>query len=69
MLINEIVFGFAQSNALYEEGSLNNGLKDQRLAIEWTKENIKYFGGDPERITIGGQSSGGKVKMKRLLIS
>ncbi|KAI8963326.1 alpha/beta-hydrolase [Daldinia sp. FL1419] len=52
-------FGFAQSNALEAEGSENAGLRDQRLAIEWVRDNIEYFGGDPEKITIHGQSSGG----------
>ncbi|KAI1774945.1 carboxylesterase family protein [Hypoxylon cercidicola] len=53
------VFGFAQSDALKSEGSENAGLRDQRLAIEWVRDNIAYFGGDPEKITISGQSSGG----------
>ncbi|XXG98130.1 Suppressor of Sensor Kinase (SLN1) [Hypoxylon texense] len=53
------VFGFAQSDALETEGSENAGLRDQRLAIEWVRDNIAYFGGDPEKITISGQSSGG----------
>lgn len=52
-------FGFAQSDTLKEEGSENAGLRDQRLAIEWVRDNIEIFGGDPERITILGQSSGG----------
>ncbi|KAK4233213.1 Alpha/Beta hydrolase protein [Achaetomium macrosporum] len=53
------VFGFAQSAALKSEGSENAGLRDQRLGIEWVRDNIEQFGGDPERITIFGQSSGG----------
>ncbi|XP_031622209.1 esterase FE4-like [Contarinia nasturtii] len=36
----------------------NAGLKDQVLAMQWVKNNIKNFGGDPERVTIIGHSSG-----------
>jgi len=53
------VFGFANSGALKAERSENAGLRDQRAAMEWVRDNIEYFGGDPENITIFGQSSGG----------
>lgn len=52
------IFGFALNDALNATDSLNVGLKDQRLALEWVQQNVEYFGGDPTRVTIFGQSSG-----------
>lgn len=36
----------------------NSGLKDQRLAFQWVQKEIKNFGGDPDQVTLFGQSSG-----------
>ena len=52
--------GFAVLPELKEEAGYtgNYGLYDQLTAINWVRNNISAFGGDPERITIMGQSAG-----------
>jgi para-nitrobenzyl esterase len=45
---------------LYIPGvTVNAGMFDQILALKWVKDNIEKFGGDPDNVTIFGQSAGG----------
>lgn len=37
----------------------NVGLKDQVIVLQWVKENISKFNGDPKKVTIAGHSAGG----------
>jgi para-nitrobenzyl esterase len=54
-------FGFADLGALGEAGfasDANIGIRDQIAALHWVREEIAAFGGDPEQVTLCGQSAG-----------
>ncbi|CAB4061786.1 unnamed protein product [Lepeophtheirus salmonis] len=48
--------GFLNLGEEYARG--NQGIEDQILALSWIQDNISSFGGDPQRVTIFGESSG-----------
>lgn len=50
------IFGFLSTGDLVAPG--NNGIRDQIMALKWVQNNILYFGGDPNAVTLAGQSAG-----------
>ena len=61
--------GFLADPGLDSEGHLaaNYGLQDQQFAFAWVRRNIAGFGGNPDRVTIFGQSAGGASVLSNLV--
>ena len=59
-------FGWLAGPTLQSNGTANAGLYDQRLALEWVQEYIHLFGGNPNNVTVIGESAGGGSIMHQI---
>jgi carboxylesterase type B len=62
-------FGFLSGPTVQSDGVANAGLLDQRLALEWVQEHISEFGGDPNQVTVMGESAGGGSILHQITVS
>lgn len=58
------IFGFLSDGSRLNG---NYGLWDMKLAIQWVHDNVKTFGGDPNRVTLFGNSAGGAAVLYQAL--
>ncbi|PPQ79101.1 hypothetical protein CVT25_002894 [Psilocybe cyanescens] len=61
------LFGFLPGQKVKDGGALNAGLLDQQFALEWVQQHILKFGGDPQKVTIWGQSAGAGSVLQQVI--
>ncbi|KAE8141459.1 Alpha/Beta hydrolase protein [Aspergillus pseudotamarii] len=52
------IFVVTFNHRIQQDGSVNNGLKDQIKVLEWVQKYIHKFGGNPKHVVVGGASAG-----------
>ena len=62
-------FGWISGPSVQANGVGNAGLYDQRFALEWVQEYITRFGGDPNQVTVIGESAGGGSILLQITVS
>jgi carboxylesterase type B len=61
--------GWLSGPTFQTDGVANAGLLDQRFALHWIQKHIASFGGDPDQVTVMGESAGGGSIMHQITVS